>query len=73
MKRSKPSRPLQRGVPVFLYTSDCCNDLAEKTPCVKPKDKKEALTNSLGSWRCGTCKKPCSCTRSKNKLTGEQK
>jgi hypothetical protein len=67
MKKPKPAnKPRQLTPPAFIYASACCNELGEKTPCVKPKDKKEALTNSLGSWRCSRCKKPCKVTRSRN-------
>jgi hypothetical protein len=57
---------MKKSVPAFIYTSICCNLNANKTACVRPRDKKEALTNSLGSWRCTGCKRPCKVSRHKN-------
>ncbi len=51
---------------VFTYTSKCCTGPATKPACVKV-DAKAAETNSLGSWRCTTCRKPCSVFRTRNK------
>src|ERR1035437_4878335 len=67
--RSKPhtktvSKP--RG-PVNAYTSVCCSLPATKPSCVKV-DKKKALEQSLGTWRCTGCRKPCKVTVSKFKV-----
>jgi hypothetical protein len=59
---------------VFAYFSTCCNEPAVKPSLVKPKGnhvgdyvgfKPDATDGSLGSWRCGKCRKPCSVTRAK--------
>ena len=48
---------------VNIYTSTCCGVPATKPPCVKPKAQpKPKKFSTLGSWRCGTCNKPCSVT-----------
>jgi hypothetical protein len=57
------NRPILRERPIFSYTSKCCNVQATKTPLLKS----EGADGTLGSWRCSQCKKPCSCTRTKNK------
>ena len=64
-KQQKPRR--LAGEPVFMYVSACCQERAVKPPCVKvaPKDRE---TNSLGSWRCGKCNKPCKVARHQNTL-----
>ena len=49
---------------MFVYTSKCCNATATKKPCVKPKDKEDFA--SLGTWKCPSCGKKCSVTRTKN-------
>lgn len=54
-----------RNAPIFSYVSVCCNELASKQPCVKVS-KKDAVTNSLGSWNCNKCKQKCKVTRTKN-------
>jgi hypothetical protein len=65
-KRPKAVPAVKLGKPVFTYTSTCCSVPATKTPCkFVGKDSDEAKTQSLGSWRCPQCGKPCSCTRSK--------
>jgi hypothetical protein len=61
------NRPILRERPVFSYTSKCCGVQATKTPLLKAKTMDDATEQSLGSWRCSSCKKPCSCTRTKNK------
>ena len=58
------------GVPMFTYYSHCCGVPATKPPCVKVSAK-DAENNSLGSWRCGKCNKPCICQRAKNGLDKE--
>ena len=52
--------------PVFNYTSVCCSAPAKKKPCVAV-NKKEALTQTLGKFRCGACGKRCKVTVSKYK------
>ena len=49
--------------PVFLYTSTCCNAMAEKDPCIKTKDNDQL---PLGTWNCSHCRKKCKVTRSLN-------
>lgn len=82
MKNQKKNKPVQKGAPVFLYTSLCCGALAEKAPCtsygsvttripgsittITLARGKEAETQGLGSWRCVTCRKPASVQRTKN-------
>lgn len=63
MKQSKVIRNVTN--PVYQYTSVCCQADGTKPPCVKPRDKKDSLVNSLGHWRCTACRKPCSVTRHK--------
>lgn len=50
--------------PVFVYISVCCNVGAVK-PALKKTPEAEG---TLGSWRCGSCGKPCKCTRTKYKV-----
>ena len=59
-------KPNKGDEPVFLYFSLCCNERADKPPCTRV-DNKAALTNSLGSWRCGKCNKKCKVSRRKNR------
>jgi hypothetical protein len=44
----------------------CCSLPASKPGCVKV-DKKKALEQSLGTWRCTECHKACKVTVSKAK------
>lgn len=55
----------KRG-PVFEYTSVCCSAPATKKPCVAV-NKKDALTQTLGKFRCTACRKPAKVTVSKYK------
>jgi len=52
--------------PVNTYTSVCCSVPAVKKPCVAV-NKKDALTQTLGKFRCSSCKKRCKVTVSKFK------
>src|SRR5271157_6192789 len=52
--------------PIYTYTATCCSAPATKPACVQV-DKKKALEQGLGSWRCAGCHKPCKCTVSKFK------
>lgn len=77
----KPVAKKRVGNPVFVYVSVCCNTVAEKPACqsfgsmttriagtlntVTTARGKESEMQGLGSWRCTTCRKPCSVTRSK--------
>ena len=71
MKSKQP--PTQKSEPKSIYVSACCGAQASKTPCVCV-DKKAALTQGLGSWRCPTCRKACKVGRTKNdRLEGVQK
>lgn len=62
---------------VNIYTSTCCSTDATKPPCVKPfasstdkkkgkgkgqKREKPPEFSTLGSWRCGSCGRPCKVT-----------
>jgi len=55
-------------VPVFLYHSQCCGELAKKDPCAKdpgvPFHERKA---SLGKWHCTKCRKACKVNRRLNK------
>ena len=62
-KKAAPAKP--KG-PVYAYTSACCGVPAVKKPCVAV-NKKDALTQTLGKFRCGACKKRCKVTVSKYK------
>ncbi len=56
-------RTIRRDI-VFTYASTCCSVPAKKPACVKPeRDSKELA--SLGKWRCGSCGKRCTVSRSK--------
>jgi hypothetical protein len=59
----KPIAVKPRG-PVFSYVSVCCNVPATKKPCVAVS-KKDALTQTLGKFRCTGCQKPAKVSRSK--------
>ena len=52
--------------PVNTYTSVCCGVPATKKACVAVS-KKDALTQTLGKFRCSACKKRCKVTVSKYK------
>ena len=62
----KPVKPVAK-TPTFSYTSACCSAPATKTPCTKASKAKGATPQSLGTWRCGQCKKVCKVTVSKFK------
>jgi hypothetical protein len=59
--------PTLKGEPKFIYMSVCCGERATKTPCVAV-DKKAALEQGKGKFRCPKCRKACKCSRSKNVL-----
>src|SRR5208282_4175653 len=65
VKANKPKAIAKQG-PVNSYLSVCCGVPATKKACVRV-DKKEALVQGLGSWRCTGCTKPCKVTVSKAK------
>lgn len=52
--------------PVNIYTSVCCGVPAVKKACVAVS-KKDALTQTLGKFRCSGCKKRCKVAVSKAK------
>jgi hypothetical protein len=57
------------NVPVFLYTSKCCEETALKEPCARRAEDKESLKFSeatLGTWTCPKCNKKCKVTRKRN-------
>lgn len=47
---------------VFLYTSACCSVSASNN-----REGQEKGMETLGSWRCEKCNKPCSVSRMLNK------
>jgi hypothetical protein len=63
--RGNPKGPVavKRG-PVNSYTSVCCSLPAVKPGCIKV-DKKKALEQGLGTWRCSGCHKATKVTVSK--------
>jgi hypothetical protein len=62
----KKQKPTLKGKPVFVYTSQCCSATATKPPCVfLGMRAKESGNQGLGSWRCSSCHKSCTCTRAK--------
>jgi hypothetical protein len=64
-KGPKTAAPQARKpeAPVFAYISVCCNAVAAK-PALRKTPEAEG---TLGSWRCGSCGKPCKCSRTKYK------
>lgn len=68
-KKNQKPVAVKRG-PVNAYTSTCCQLPATKPGCVRV-DKKKALKQGLGSWRCSGCHKATKVTVSKAKLVGE--
>jgi hypothetical protein len=66
MKKHGKTQRVQKGSPVNVYTSLCCNAVATKPPCQYLGMKsKEAGTQGLGTFRCTACRKVCKCSRSK--------
>ena len=63
--KKSPVAAKPRG-PVFSYTSSCCGAPAKKKPCVAV-NKKDALTQTLGKFRCTACGKRTKVTVSKAK------
>lgn len=60
----------------FAYFSQCCNEVAKKTPLAAANritqaylGAKPEAEGTLGSWRCSKCGKPCKCTRHARKET----
>jgi hypothetical protein len=64
--KKSPVAAKPRG-PVYTYTSDCHKAPATKKPCTAV-NKKDALTQTLGKFRCGECGKRCKVTVSKFKV-----
>ena len=64
--KKSPVAAKPRG-PVYTYTSDCHKAPATKKPCTAV-NKKDALTQTLGKFRCGECGKRCNVTVSKFKV-----
>lgn len=63
------SKPATRSVPVYTYTSICCEAPAKKPPCERSvTDRKENKYSraGLGHWRCTKCAAGCKVKRSKN-------
>lgn len=67
--KKAPVAAKPRG-PVNDYTSECHGAPAIKKACVAVS-KKDALTQTLGKFRCSACKKRCKVTVSKAKPAGE--
>jgi hypothetical protein len=69
--KSKSTKPLvmrDLRAPAFLYTSECCGELAKKSACVINRSVEfEDRKASLGKWRCSKCRRPCKVTRKLNK------
>jgi hypothetical protein len=67
--RGNPKKPVavKRG-PVNVYLSVCCGLPAVKPACVRV-DKKKALEQGLGSWRCSGCHKAAKVTVGKPKAS----
>ena len=69
MKKHGKTQRVQKGNPVNVYTSQCCNAPATKPPCLYLGMKsKEAATQGLGTFRCTNCHKVCTCKRTKISL-----
>jgi len=67
-KSAKPVVVRDERAPVFLYTSECCGELAKKTACLVDYSVKfEERKAALGHWRCSKCRKACIVTRKLNK------
>lgn len=62
------AKPFDIKDAVFIYASSCCNALAKK-PSVTESAKENESKGTLGSWRCSTCNKSCSVTRSKKEAS----
>jgi hypothetical protein len=70
--KSKKNEPIikvrDERAPAFLYTSECCGELAKKEACVIDRGVKfEERKASLGKWRCSQCRRACKVTRKLNK------
>jgi hypothetical protein len=66
--KSAPVVVRDERAPAFLYTSECCGELAKKDACVIDRGVKfEDRKASLGHWRCTQCRKSCKVTRKLNK------
>ena len=64
--RGKSKTPAKAKTPSNVYTSVCCSAPAKKKPCVAV-NKKDALTQTLGKFRCTACGKRAKVTVSKAK------
>lgn len=70
-RSKKAQKPVgTKGNPASTYTSVCCGVTATKKPCTAVS-KKDALTQTLGKFRCNACKKRCKVTVSKFKAPEE--
>jgi hypothetical protein len=67
----------------FAYVSTCCNSIATKPACAVPQGGEigtrigsvpdpDTRNTTLGSWRCGSCRKRCKVTRMKNEKNATQ-
>ena len=62
-KKNSKSVPKLGVSKVFVYTSVCCNEPAQKPALVRT----EEAAGTLGHWRCGKCSKGCKVKRNKAK------
>lgn len=60
--RGTTPKPTVRRLPVLEYVANCCGVPAVKPALSKSTGDKKAAPGSLGSWRCGECKKRCKVT-----------
>jgi uncharacterized Fe-S radical SAM superfamily protein PflX len=66
--KSAPVVVRDERAPAFLYTSECCGELAKKDACVIDRGVKfEDRKAALGHWRCSACRRACKVIRKLNK------
>lgn len=67
-KPAKGEKPVvAQAAPAFIYTTQCCGIVAQKTPCIKDRDVKfEERKATLGTWSCPKCRRKAKVTRTKN-------
>ena len=71
-RKKKAVRKTTPGEPVFVYTSQCCHEPANKKACaidgsVEFSDRNKP-EHSLGTWNCTRCRKKCKVTRAKARV-----
>lgn len=73
-KYNKIVKSAPKHTPIYIYTSKCCTEQANKPALVKTesdKDKKDNI-QGLGKWTCSKCRKKCIVARSKTSNQKEQ-